>query len=202
MSAKRIVQKTMGRPTSTDTSMRFIGRMHDPLWRVWITFGDFDSGQRYFSDREHGGIDQSLAAAKQFRDKIIKKHKIPLRVYDGNGFTIRHTKNKSGTVGLRLTPDRRKDPVRWSWVGCKQVDGQTTVFGRSIRTHGYEKAWSMVAKIREAHTGMKVPSKPPPPTQELIDWAASNGYDVFDQQVTKPKPKIKPVSKKKQWPFL
>lgn len=181
-----------GRPNSTDTSMRFITRARDPLWRVWITFGDFDSGQKYFSDRDYGGSEQALVAAKQLRDKTVQKEKIPLRVYDGNGFTIKHSKNKSGTVGINLAADRRLKPVRWTWEARVQVNGRQTTFGRSIRTHGYQKAWAMVAQVRAAHTGMKMPSKPPPPTQELLDWAMANGYDIF--------PKAK--KKKSEWPFL
>lgn len=172
--------------------MRFITRMADPLWRVWVTFGDLTSGQRYFSDGQFGGSDQALAAAIEFRDKFLAKWKIALRVYNGNGYTVKHSKNTTGAVGITFKIDRRRSPLRMGWEARNMVDGKQMVFGRSIRTHGYEQAWAMVAKVRQAHTGIKVPHKPPPPTQEILDWANSNGYDLFPQR----------KKKKGKWPFL
>lgn len=176
-----------GRPTSSDTSMRFITRMQDALWRVWIVFGTFDSGQIYFSDKQYGSRDKACQAAKKHRDKLVKKHNIPLRIYDGNGFNISHSKNTSGTVGIGLQIDRRRDPASISWRSTTMINGRQSPVARSIRRYGYTQAWQMVAKIREQHTGIRVSKTPPPPTPELLEWAAQTGFDLYP--------------KKSAWPF-
>ncbi len=168
----------MSRPNTTDTELRYIIRMPDKLWRVWITFNGKDFGQMYFSDKEYGNKDASLTAAIAYRDKVITTNKIPLRIYAGNGFCVRHKNNKSGVVGILLAVDNHDDPRRVHWQAKIMVDGNQRKTSQSVRQYGYVGAWQLVAAIRENHTQIPVPKKPPAPPAWLRLWAAERGVSM------------------------
>lgn len=120
----------MPRPNSPETRLRFITRMHDPTWRVWIQFGKVDFGQVYFSEREYGTA--LKASAIRYRDQMVRQHKIPLRRYDGNGFCVKNARHKSGEVEIHLSMDRRVNPSKIGWAVRNMVDGKQRVTARSI----------------------------------------------------------------------
>jgi hypothetical protein len=164
-----------GRPTTSDVQMRFISRAQDRLWRVWVVFGDFDSSQVYFSDKQYGSEQRALKAAIAYRDALVRRNKILMRVYAGNGFNMKHSRNTTGTVGIQLHMDTRTDPLRASWRSAIMREGRQVPMSRSIRRYGYVGAWQLVAAYRQAHTGQKTPLLPPEPTDELRQWAAQTG---------------------------
>lgn len=166
------------RPKTADTTMRFITRMPDALWRVWITFKDSDFGQQYFSDKTYGGKDHALKAATTYRDRVVRKHKIPLRSYAGSGFCVQHTRSTTGAVGITLSVDSVDDVRRVSWTAKNAVDGRLDQMSRSIRKYGYVGAWRLVARFRQAHTRLPVPKNPPPPPDWLRRWAEVRGFDM------------------------
>lgn len=150
--------------------------MHDPLWRVWVQFGEMDFGVTYFSDMAYGSKQKSLKAAMQHRDSLVAQHNIPLRVYTGNGFCVRHKNSTSGAVGITLTVDSRDNPTKVNWsVRCMR-NGKQRQVARSITKYGYEAAWLMVAEIRREHTQQPVPADPPVRPAWLVDWMKVRGH--------------------------
>lgn len=168
----------MPRPTSRNTRRRFITRMQDDLWRVWVQFRDLDLGQEYFSDAKLGGVKACLKAAIERRDALVKEHKIPLRCYDGNGWCAKDKRNTSGEVGIGLFLDDPEAPTRVSWGARIMVDGAQRNVTRSIRKFGYRGAWRAVAKIRARHTGQPVAQEPPTPPDWLVKWASDRDLDL------------------------
>lgn len=152
--------------------------MQDNLWRVWVQFNDLDLGQGYFSDAKLGGKDKALEAALEWRDRLVKKHGIPLRCYGGNGWCVKNKRNTSGEVGINLLLDDPVAPTRVSWAVKMMVNGRARHISRSIRKFGYRGAWKVVAKIREKHTGQPVATEPPRPALWLKQWAADRGLDL------------------------
>ena len=167
----------MPRPSKTDPRMRYITRMPDNAWRVWITYGDDDFGQVYFSDREHGSKSAALAAAQGYRNAVIAENEIPLRVYDGNGYYVQHSRNTSGMIGVMLCADNPDKPTRVNWTTTIMRDGKETRRAFSIRKHGYRNAYQMAASVRAKHTGQPIPSVPVPPPW-LATWAESYGVNL------------------------
>lgn len=163
----------MPRPVSADTSHRFITRAAYAAWRVWVQFGDIDLGQLYVSDQEFGGKTESLRKAIKLRDTLVKKHGIPLRTYDGNGFHAKHKNNKSGVCGINLSVTHADtDYMRVSWRTASTINGERIILSKSIKRYGYIGAWRLIAQERERHTGLKAPRMPPKPPEWLIAWAA------------------------------
>lgn len=126
----------MTRPTSPDTSMRFITRMPDRLWRVAVAFGTFKPAAVYFSDRHYGGEQAARAAAIAHRDHLVKKHKIPLRTYDGNGWQVARVTSPTNQVGLCLEVRDVHGTMVANWTYLFQKDGRQRRIRLSIRQHG------------------------------------------------------------------
>lgn len=165
----------MPRPNKQDTRTRFITRMHDPLWRVWVQFGEMDFGVTYFSDRGYGSKLLSLKAAMRHRDSLVAQHNIPLRVYAGNGFCVRNKNSTSGVVGITLTVDDRDNPTKVNWSVRSMRNGKQRHVARSILKYGYEEAWRLVAEIRREHTQQPVPIDPPRRPKWLVEWMKLRG---------------------------
>ena len=161
----------MSRPNTPETELRYITRMPDNLWRVWITYGKKDFEQIYFSDKKYSGKKKALDAAILYRDRVLAEHKIPVRIYTGNGFCVKHKNNKSGEIGITLDVDDRGNPTRVRWTTRNMVNGKQRTFARSIRKYGYIGSWQLVAGIRRAHTKMDVAETPPSPPGWLKRWA-------------------------------
>lgn len=113
--------------------------MPDKLWRVAVNFGELVTPVVYFSDRKYGSKDAALAKAIQLRDRLVKKHKIPLRTYDGKGWMVSRATNISGQVGLYLESSVRSGTEVRNWTYCFQSGKQQRI-RRSIRKHGYVAA--------------------------------------------------------------
>ncbi len=168
----------MSRPANRSPQLRFITRMQDSLWRVWVQFGRLDFGQEYFSDAQYGGMQEAKRAAIERRDALVKAHKIPLRKYEGNGWHAKSSRNKSGQVGISLFLDDPECPTRISWGVRVTISGTQRNIIRSIRKYGYASAWRMVAKIRAKHTGQPISMEPPPAPEWLVSWAAERKLDL------------------------
>lgn len=159
--------------------MRYIHRTHDYFgWRVWITYGEISSGQVYFGDATHGGKDAALAAARRYRDEFVKKHRIPFRHYDGNGYCVKSKTARGDAVGVRLACHKR--PGTWSvyWVAQWQENGHITRKWFSVRKYGYQPAWMAAAYARARAIGRPVPRKTPPMPEWVKNWAAKDDLDI------------------------
>lgn len=162
----------MSRLSNLDLNMRYITCHPDRSWRVWVTYKDFDSGQCYFSYREHGGQEKALTAAKKHRDAILKEQGIRLRKYDGNGYCVKHCKSTSNQVGVSCNINKRKNgQICVSWIAKIQVDGTTKGRGWSVRRYGYTEAWKRAVALRCAHTREPIPTTPPPVPERVRAWA-------------------------------
>lgn len=166
----------MTRPTSPDTSMRFITRMPGRLWRVAVAFGTFQPAAVYFSDRHYGGEQAARAAAIAHRDHLVKKHKIPLRAYDGNGWQVARVTSPTNQVGLCLEVRDVHGTTVANWTYLFQKDGRQRRIRLSVRQHGYVTAWQRLGRLRQQRTGQPSNPLPPNPSRQLRQWAQR--YDV------------------------
>lgn len=167
-----------GRPKTKD-GLRFITRMPDKLWRVWVTFGTDDYGQHYFGDAAYGGKNSALRNALAFRDKLLRENKIPVREYNGNGWCVKHSRNTSGDVGVCLSKKPAENPYYVAWTVRNVVDGQQKNKSWSIKKHGYAGAWLKAAQARSKHTSQPHSNEPPPPPDWVIAWARDRDIDLY-----------------------
>lgn len=161
--------------------MRFITRMPDGLWRVWVMFGTLDCGQIYFGDAAYGGLNSALRKALKCRDDLIREHNIPLREYAGNGWCAKHAKNTSGEVGIALEKKPAIDPYYVAWAVRNMVDGKQWHRSWSIKKYGYLGAWRLATEARVKHTGQPTSEAPPAPPDWLVKWARERSIDLFPE---------------------
>lgn len=110
--------------------MRFITRIDGAsghhYW-VRIEYGGERLASRVFSDSRHGcmgihahdvcGTQKAYRAAKAYRDRMVRKYKIPIHIYRSNGYYVRHARSSSGVCGVSF------------YVQTKET-GEATSFGR------------------------------------------------------------------------
>jgi hypothetical protein len=161
----------MHKTNPADVATKYITRMPDPLWRVWVKIGNIDLGQQYFSDKQCGSMALSWIAAVEYRDKIMKQHKLKLRTYSGDGFyTTTRTNAYSPVPGIGLMVDDIQKPSKINWCCRNMVGGVQTRRAFSIRKYGYQGAWELAAALRAAHTDLTIPKKAPTPPDWLAEW--------------------------------
>lgn len=115
--------------------------------------------RRFFSDGTCGGKEESLAAARGFRDEIIAKYPpFSMREYS----SIVKKSNRSGVVGVcrycaSETRDLPEDQQRWFWVASWPTpDGKRKRVKFSVKKYGEETAFKMALKARrDALTGLE-----------------------------------------------
>lgn len=148
-------------PTATPHITR-----NEPSRTWWVRIWDHKlqdyRGNRYFGDAPYGSKEASLAAAIQFRDKLVARHKI-VAPADRNGGYARQVRNTSGVVGVSVDWSRRgrpKVPAYW-----KASLGRNTREHFSIAIYGYVGAYRLAVEARYRMMGLPVPKrlpKPPP----------------------------------------
>lgn len=167
--------------------LRFVTRAHPSTmagWRVWVTFNGVDYGQTYFGDLKYGGQDEALLAALAYRDKVIKKHHIPLRSYAGNGYCVQSSRSKTGVPGVTLSYCRRGESVTVRWHVRYQDEGAQQHKSWSVRKYGYVGAWRLATQVRARVTGTQPPALPPPPPPWLLEWAKDIELSIPEEVLT------------------
>lgn len=107
--------------------------------------------EKFFGDRRYSGKRNSLAAAKEFRDKIeasAEKYSVK------DLAAVPSSRNKSGVVGVRLhkQKDTRGDFEYhyWYWVAqWTNANGKRKTKAFSIHQHGDEEAYKLACQARE-----------------------------------------------------
>lgn len=107
--------------------------------------------RRHFSDGTCGGKEQSLAAARGFRDEIVAKYPpFSMREYS----SIVKKSNRSGVVGVcrycaSETRDLPEEQQRWFWVASWPTpDGKRKRVKFSVKKYGEEQAFKLALKAR------------------------------------------------------
>jgi hypothetical protein len=109
--------------------------------------------RRSFGDESFGGKDQSLMAARAFREEIIAKYpSAALRKFP----PLMKSSSRSCVIGLSryCVPETRDLPEkqqRWFWVAsCPTPDGKLKRVKFSEKLHGEEQAFKLALKARQA----------------------------------------------------
>ncbi len=153
--------------------MRFITRIDGAsghhYW-VRIEYGGERLASRVFSDSRHGGTQEAYRAVKAYRDRMVRKYKIPIRIYRGNGYYVRHARSSSGVCGVSFyvqTKDNGRSYLFWqaSYV----ASGVQHHRRFSVKRHGYVEAFLFACRVRFKATGRTMPDNisPPPPPLEI-----------------------------------
>lgn len=108
---------------------------------------------KFFSDRLHGGREQALKAAIQFRDKIKTEFGIPTR----RPTPIPNSRNKTGVIGIQRKYKQTggiedghpqyREVFEVTWQFQPNKTGKTSV---SIGKYGEEEAFRRAYEIRKA----------------------------------------------------
>jgi len=107
--------------------------------------------RRSFSDGRFGGKEQSLVAARVFRDEVIAKYPT---LDPGESSPIVNRDNSSCVIGLcrycvsetRNLPEKQQ---RWYWVAsCPTADGKPKRVKFSENKYGEEQAFKLALKAR------------------------------------------------------
>jgi hypothetical protein len=104
--------------------------------------------QKYFGDRKYGGKAKSLAAAKTYRDDLLKKNKSYSRKQLAQ---MTDHRNKSGIAGVRRAAETEPggNHVYHSWVAqWSPKPGVRKTKRFSIEKYGEEQAYKMAVKAR------------------------------------------------------
>lgn len=108
--------------------------------------------RRHFSDGTSGGIDQSLEAARAFRDEIIAQNP-PFSMQEYSN--IVKNSNRSGVVGVcrycaSETRDLPEEEQRWFWVASWPTpDGKRQRVKFSVKKYGEDTAFNMALQARQ-----------------------------------------------------
>jgi hypothetical protein len=106
---------------------------------------------------------------------MLKKYKLTIRTYSGNGFYSKTTTNTYSPIpGIVLMVDNVKKPLKINWCCLNMVDKIQTRRAFSIRKYGYQGAWERAAELRVAHTGMDIQQEAPKPPEWLEEWLRRN----------------------------
>ena len=108
--------------------------------------------RRHFSDGTCGGVEQSLEAARAFRDEIVSKYP-PLSMQEYSNIVKKS--NRSGVVGVcrycaSETRDLPEEEQRWFWVASWPTpDGKRRRVKYSVKKYGEDTARQMAVEARE-----------------------------------------------------
>ena len=116
---------------------------HNGVWTVMIMRRTVRHGGR-FSDREHGGMEASLAKAQACRDAIITTVS-PLSRRERSEMLIKT--NKSGVTGVRMEMDKHGRP--YAWTAEVRINKKTEKKRFSIARYGDEPALELAVAARK-----------------------------------------------------
>jgi len=107
---------------------------------------------KYFADRNHGGWDQSLQAARAWRDELLRRLDEEAA---GSRVCALSVRNSSGVVGVaRVAVSGPQGAVYhfWQATWCPEP-GERRSIRFSVRRHGDEAAFLLAFKARRGGTG-------------------------------------------------
>jgi hypothetical protein len=142
---------TMNQPSKTPG----ISRIDQPSHR---THGFFLRAARqgkiysaFFSDKTYGGQAQALAAAREYRGKLLNILGLPAQKSRRFWAELPRRKGRSGIVGVQRVIDRQSKPWRKYWrATCSPKPGVVRRKQFSIRKFGEEKAKQLAIRARRA----------------------------------------------------
>lgn len=115
------------------------------LQRRGVKFG------KYFADRSHGGWEQSLQAARSWRDEAIRR----LTGDESIRVCARSVRNSSGVVGVAKVAVAGPQGVTyyfWQATWCPSPGARRSI-RFSVRRHGDEAAFLLAVRARRDGTG-------------------------------------------------
>lgn len=105
---------------------------------------------KYFADRGHGGSDASLAAARIWRDRLLKT----FAEDDRARVCSRSARNSSGVVGVsKVTITGPNGVTYYFWQATwSPAPGQRRSIRFSVKKHGEEEAFKLAVQARQNGT--------------------------------------------------
>ena len=105
---------------------------------------------KYFADRGHGGITQSLKAAKVWRDNLMTK----FAEDDRARVCSRSSRNSSGVVGVsKVTITGPNQVIYHFWQATwSPSPGQRRSIRFSVKKHGEDEAFRLAVEARQNGT--------------------------------------------------
>jgi hypothetical protein len=147
-------------------------------WNVRVYVRSRPVEPKLFSDGVHGGKQRAHAAARRYRDQLLKKYHIAPTGQRGVGYHEIDPRNRSGVVGVSLQKTRRASGrVHFNWSARYMMDGKQRNQTFSIQQYGYTRAFNLAVRCRYENTGRQPPrrSKPPSPSAEVRRWLSQQG---------------------------
>jgi len=105
------------------------------------------SHTRFFADSKYGGAQESLAAARRYRDQLFAGAPEETTAERRDRLTRR---NKSGVVGVSYSSRERQGQISAYWVAqWTGDDGSRRTISFSIEKYGEEEAFGLACIARE-----------------------------------------------------
>lgn len=105
---------------------------------------------KYFADRRHGGQEASFAAAKEWRDSLLKTFAEDERAR----VCSKSSRNSSGVVGVsKVTISGANGVIYYFWQATwSPSPGQRRSIRFSVKKHGDEEAFRLAVEARQNGT--------------------------------------------------
>jgi hypothetical protein len=173
-SSARQTRKSKGLGLTYITRMDH-GNTHGWWVRVYKDSKPLES--KLFSDGVCGGKEKARKQAQDYRDKVVKKHKIvPVHLRKTREHSV-DSRSTSGVVGVTLSMSDKSGSTRVHWSARFMQKGRQRNVSFSVRKYGYEGAFKKALKARCEAIGQNLPRgmKPPTPNTTLKKWMRSEG---------------------------
>lgn len=151
------------------------GNTHGWWVRVYKDSKPLES--KLFSDGVYGGKEKARKQAQDYRDKVVKKHKIvPVHLRKTREHSV-DSRSTSGMVGVTLSMSDKSGSTRVHWSARFMEKGRQRNVSFSVRKYGYEGAFRKALKARCEAIGQHLPRgiKAPAPSSTLKKWMRSEG---------------------------
>lgn len=106
---------------------------------------------KYFADRSHGGLEEALGAAQEWRDALMRQ----LAEDEGTRVCARSPRNSSGVVGVaKVVVAGPRGAVYYFWQAtwCPSP-GKRRSIRFSVRRHGDQAAFQLAVEARREGAG-------------------------------------------------
>lgn len=105
---------------------------------------------KYFADRRHGGLEESLSAAKKWRDELLGNFADD----DRARVCSKSSRNSSGVVGVsKVTISGTNGVTYYFWQATwSPAPGQRRSIRFSVKKHGDQEAFRLAVEARRSGT--------------------------------------------------